>query len=60
MQLETLILELGNARLVVLPAGPHYLVCLVGTGQAEVGMLMTKAQALGGYLREAFRQVAVV
>ncbi len=55
--LETLIFELEGARVVALPAGPHHLVCLVGTGAAEVGLLLTKAQALGEYMREAFRQV---
>lgn len=55
--LETLVFELEGARIVALPAGPHHLVSLVGTGTAEVGLLLTKAQALGEYLREHFRQV---
>ena len=57
--LETLILELEHARLVVVPAGPRYLVCLIGAERAEVGMLMAKAQALGSYLKEGFGQVQV-
>ena len=57
--LETLILELEHARLVVVPAGPRYLVCLIGAEKAEVGMLMAKAQALGSYLKEALGQVQV-
>lgn len=55
--LETLIFKLEGARVVALPAGPHHLVSLVGTGGAEVGLLLAKAQALGEFLREAFRQV---
>ena len=54
--LETLILELEHARLVVVPAGPRYLACFIG---AEVGMLMAKAQALGSYVKEGFGQVQV-
>jgi len=57
--LETLILELEHARLVVVPAGPRYLVCLIGSEKAEVGMLMAKAQALGSFLREELGQVQV-
>ncbi|EWM20022.1 hypothetical protein Naga_102277g1 [Nannochloropsis gaditana] len=55
--LETMILEMEGARLVVAPAGPQYLVCLVGSEKAEVGMLMAKAQALGAYLRDGFGQL---
>lgn len=57
--LGTVLMELSEGHVIITPAGPSHLLGMVADpSMVELGLLMSKADGLAAYLKDALRQVS--